>query len=115
MVEEAKRVGVPGLVVRNKGISEVRGRAFFIVLSSLFGWLKRQRRIKVNPCSGISRPGKSNKRQRELTHDEIRWFWQACETVDAPHALTAVRPFKPVLRLLLLTGQRPNEVAGMRR
>ena len=115
VVDEATRVGVPGLGVSNKGISEVRGRAFFIVLSSLFSWLKRQRRIKTNPCSGISRPGKSNKRQRELTHDEIRWFWQACETVDAPHSLTAVRPFKPVLQLLLLTGQRPNEIAGMRR
>ena len=110
VVEEAKRVGVPGLVVRNKGISTVRGRALFIVLSAMFGWLKRQRRIKINPCSGISRPSHDGKRERVLSNDEIRIFWEACETVDEATPL-----FAPVLKLMLLTGARENEVAGMRR
>lgn len=111
VVEEAKRVGVPGLVVRNKGISTVRGRALFIVLSAMFGWLKRQRHIKINPCSGISRPSHEGKRERVLSNDEIRIFWDACETVDQTH-----RPlFAPILKLMLLTGARENEVAGMRR
>lgn len=50
-----------------------------------------------------------------LTADEIRWFWQACESVDAPLAPGAPRPFGPLLKVLLLTGQRRNEVAGMTR
>ncbi len=42
-----------------------------------------------------------------LSHDEIRWLWRASETVGFP--------FGPLFRLLLLTGQRRDEVAGMRR
>jgi integrase len=113
VIEEAKRVGVPGIVVRKKGLSEVRARSFFVALSSMFSWLKKNRRIKVNPCSGITRPSGGGKRDRELTHDEARWFWTACETVGAPS--DTPRPYAPVLKLLLLTGQRPNEVAGMTR
>jgi hypothetical protein len=41
--------------------------------------------------------------------------WRACESVDAPLAPGAPRPFGPLLKVLLLTGQRRNEVAGMTR
>jgi integrase len=111
VVDEAKRFGIPGLTARKKGLSEVRARSFFIALSSLMSWLKRERRIRINPCSGITRPSGGNKRDRELTHDEIRYFWAASETIGVPS--DAPRPFAPVLKLLLLTGQRPNEIAGM--
>jgi integrase len=50
-----------------------------------------------------------------LSKDEIRWFWQACNSADAPRAPDAPRPFAPLLRLLLVTGQRLGEVAGMTR
>jgi integrase len=50
-----------------------------------------------------------------LSQDEIRWFWQATEAADAPRVLGAPKPFKALLRLLLLTGQRLDEVAGMTR
>ena len=110
VIEEAKRHGVPGTVARKKGLSEVRAHNFFVALSSMFGWLKKNRRVKVNPCAGLTRPSGGGKRERALSSDEIRWFWEACETVGAPP-----RPFAPVLKLLLLTGQRPNEVAGMTR
>jgi integrase len=42
-----------------------------------------------------------------LSNDEIRWFWSACAAVN--------EPFGSILRLLLLTGSRLNEIAGMRR
>jgi integrase len=40
-----------------------------------------------------------------LDHDEIKRFWAACETVGWPAG--------PILKLLLLTGQRENEVANL--
>ena len=92
-----------------------RGRALFAALSSMFSWLKRQRRIESNPCAGVHRPAGPKARDRVLTADEIRWFWRACESVDAPLAPGAPRPFGPLLKVLLLTGQRRNEVAGMTR
>ena len=81
----------------------------------VFSWLKRQRRVESNPCAGVHRPAGPKARDRVLTADEIRWFWRACESVDAPLAPGAARPFAPLLRVLLLTGQRRNEVAGMTR
>ena len=47
----------------------------------------------------------SVERDRVLSEDEIRWFWSACENLGWP--------FGPFYQLLLLTGQRRDEVAGM--
>ena len=105
VTDEAKRVSIPGIVARTKGLSNARARAQFVALSGFFGWCKRERRIKINPCAGEERPPAPKARETVLTTNEIRWFWQATET--------ATEPFKSIYRLLLLTGQRLNEVAGM--
>src|ERR1700720_1849572 len=115
VIDEARRGAIPGITARNRDISDSRGPALFAALSSMFSWLKRQRRIESNPCAGVHRPAGPKARDRVLTADEIRWFWRACESVDAPLAPRAPRPFAPLLRVLLLTGQRRNEVAGMTR
>ena len=36
-----------------RDISDSRGRALLAALSSMFSWLKRQRRIESNPCAGV--------------------------------------------------------------
>ena len=40
-----------------------------------------------------------------LSDDEIRWLWQACDKVGWP--------FGPLVKLLLLTAQRRDEVANL--
>jgi integrase len=52
-------------------------------------------------------PRGARPRERALSNDEIRLFWQACDVVG--------EPFGAIFKLLLLTGARLNEVAGMRR
>lgn len=111
--DEARRLGIPGLDRRNRGTSEARARALHATLSSFFGWLIRQRKITQNPCAGVLRPPPPSARDRVLSGAEARWFWSACDQVDQPHDRKAPRPYGPLLRLLLLTGQRLNEVAGM--
>jgi integrase len=106
-VDEARRQGVPGLKARNEGTSEARARALHTALSSLFTWLQRQQRVTSNPCAGLHRPEAPRARERTLSDDEIRLFWQACDAVG--------EPFGAIFKLLLLTGARLNEVAGMRR
>jgi integrase len=44
-------------------------------------------------------------RDRELTENEIRWLWSATENIG--------QPFGPLVRLLLLTGARREEIARM--
>jgi integrase len=113
VVKEAREIGVPGRGRRNKKASIPRARAMFAALSVFFRWLRSERLILVNPCTGLDRPPPPPARSRVLTPDELRWFWQACEAADAPINPRGPKPFQPMLRLLSLTGCRVNEVAGM--
>jgi integrase len=106
VIDEARRRGTPGLVRRKTGLSEDRGRDLHTALSSLFGWLHRNRFVTVNPCTGVAKPSSGNSRDRVLTNDEIIRFWHACDKIHPT--------FAAVFRLLLLTGERLNEVGGMR-
>lgn len=73
--------------------------------------------IAANPLAGLRPsaikvkgkrdPLRAVARGRVLDHDEIRAFWENVEACGL-HKLTAL-----ALKLVLITGQRPGEVAGM--
>lgn len=77
----------------------------------LFAWAEDREIIEANPVATI-RPRKVSKamtprkRARVLDDHEIRAFWNGDSGM---HRLTEL-----ALRLVLVTGQRPGEVAGMR-
>lgn len=106
VVDEARRLGIPGLERRTDGPSEPRARKLFGVLSKLFSWLIRDRRVTLNPCGSVARPEIPKARDRVLSNAEIVKFWNATGG--------AGEPFAAVLKLLLLTGCRLNEVTGMK-
>ena len=106
VVDETRRLGAPGLARHSDGPTEARARAMYSVLSKMFAWLVQHRRVTANPCASVHRPETPKARDRVLTSAEIAQFWRAAETVGEPYA--------GPLRLLLLTGCRRNEVAGMR-
>ena len=107
IVDEARKLGIPGLGKRNNGVSESRGRKMHAALNIFFRWALRQRRLTVNPCSGVWHPGPPPARDRVLSDQEIRAFWLATDAVG--------QPFASALKLLVLSGCRLGEVAGMRR
>jgi len=106
VVDEARKLGIPGLARHNNGISDARGRKMHAALSVFFRWAVRQRRVSINPCLGVWRPGAPPSRDRVLNDAEIAKFWAAAERSGAP--------FCAPLKLLLLTGCRLREVSGMR-
>ncbi len=60
----------------------------------------------ANPFRGVVALGKENTRERVLTADELRAIWRALEVMDSLAGA--------YMRVLLLTLQRREEVAGMR-
>jgi len=116
IVDEARRTGIPGLERRRNGASDTQGRAMAAALSKLFSWAMEHRRtwqISTNPAADMYKPPAPEARDRVLNvkpdqrrADELRWFWSACDTIGGP--------FSVLLKLLLLTGCRLNEVAAMR-
>lgn len=89
-----------------------RGRAphahhLLAYLRPALDWAAEREIITGNPAAGIPDPDprrrEARTRDRYLDNDEIRLFWSACEAIGWP--------FGPLFKLLLLTGQRRDELA----
>lgn len=72
----------------------------------MFNWAIEQGHIETSPFQGVRAPVKENSRDRVLTPDEIKSFWQGCDSLGWP--------FGSLFQLLLLTAQRRGETAAMR-
>lgn len=67
--------------------------------------------IDANPWTGISRPGGEERaRQRKLSEQELRVLWLALDDSKTK----ATQHVRLALKLILVTAQRPGEVAGAR-
>lgn len=66
---------------------------------------KKSRHLKASPMHAMSSPYSDGKRTRVLSDDELRIVWEASDKLAAP--------FRDMVRLLVLTGQRLREVARM--
>lgn len=75
-------------------------------LRKFFNWCVEREIIHASPFDRVQRTRNLPSRDRVLTSDEMQLVWNAFEAEG--------RPFGTLFRLLLLTGQRRNEVAGMR-
>ncbi len=72
-----------------------------------YGWAVARRKLPMNPFAGLPQvQGSAPARDRVLTAAEVGAIWRA--------ALRLGTPFGPLVRVMLLTGQRREEVAGMR-
>jgi integrase len=65
--------------------------------SAIFSWAIKQEILNLNPCKLVDR-NPTTDRERVLSDGEVRQLWEKLD---------------PALKLVLLTGQRPGEVAAM--
>ncbi len=92
-------------VVAGRGAYVVADRVLGLV-RAIFNWAVDAGRIDTNPTLGLKRRNASRAKERVLSVDEIRIFWNATD------CLAGITPtVRDVLRLQLLTGLRVNEVA----
>lgn len=73
--------------------------------------------VEANPFAMQVKPTPSKVRNRSLTDEEIRSVWLALESGSGVDGVSLImgEDLRRAFRLMLLTGQRPGEVAGMHR
>jgi integrase len=77
----------------------------FALIRKFFNWCVERDQLQHSPCQGVRAPALEKSRERTLSDEELRIIWSECEKLKFP--------FGPLFQLLILTGQRVGEVAGM--
>jgi integrase len=72
-------------------------------LSTFFGWCVTEGLLNINPVEGTAKVSEGGSRERVLGQDELRQLWAALGTSG----------FDDIVRLLLLTCQRRNEIGAL--
>jgi integrase len=93
---ERKDDGIKGATMT--GRTAAYGRA-------AFGWAVKRGTLRLNPFADLPIRKSIAKRERVLIDAELADVWRAAGEVSAPYGT--------IVRLLILTGQRRGEVAGM--
>ena len=101
-----KRGEIAAVIDKVQARSQAAARLLFADIRPIFAWALDRAAIEVNPMAGMKGPQLLEARDRVLSDEEIKAFWQATTAEGWP--------FASVFKVLLLTGQRREEVAGMR-
>ena len=80
-------------------------RKLFAILRRLFTWAISEGDLLASPLAGMEAPEAAVSRDRVLSDGELALVWRASEHVG--------HLFGPLVRLLMLTGARREEVTGM--
>jgi integrase len=92
-------------IVKERGAMAATNRTLAALRRAL-SWGLSEDMIAVNPASGITTNIQEQPKDRALSQDEIRQFWNGLD--GAPIGERT----RLALRLVLATGQRPGEVCG---
>jgi integrase len=84
-------------IMANRTLSAVR---------KLCNWALSRDIITASPCAGVEPPAPPRSRARVLDDIELRLVWQAADNEGWP--------FGPIVKLMILTGQREGETVGLR-
>jgi integrase len=100
-INEVQRKDIAAVLRTLSGQTAVCAR---MALSTMFNWAIREGYdLVANPVTGTNRPKGAAQRERVLTNEELAAVWRTCRDDD----------FGRIVRLLMLTGQRRNEVGHM--
>jgi integrase len=76
-------------------------------LSAFFAWAVTEGLLDTNPVAGTAKLDEGGSRERTLTQPELAELWSALAAEPNPQ-------FADIVRLLILTGQRREEVGSLR-
>lgn len=98
--------------------SPIAANRLLACVRRMFNWAVEQDILESAPCTGIRAPAKERRKERVLSAEEIRVFWSILDrTLHESKRLRV--PYvgmedstRRALKLILVTAQRPGEVAG---
>jgi integrase len=88
--------------------SPIAANRTLAVVRRLFNFALSRDLVSANPCAQVKPPGKENRRDRVLSPDELRTFWNGLNEASMSAAS------RIALKLLLVTAQRKGEVISAR-
>ena len=100
-----RRAEVADLINTIRARSPATARLTYAALRGLFAWCRDRDIIDVSPCDHVKAPPRPPARDRVLADSELWTIWKGADALGYP--------FGPIIKLLILTGQREGEVAGM--
>jgi integrase len=104
--KELKRRDVIDFLHRIAKQTPVRANRVLAVIRKMFNWAVKHEYVEFSPCTGIERPGAEVSRDRVLSDDEIKQFWNGLpDSGLLPQTQIA-------LKLQLTTAQRIGEIVG---
>ncbi|MGH6972771.1 MAG: tyrosine-type recombinase/integrase, partial [Caulobacteraceae bacterium] len=106
LLGDIRKADVVKLIDQVQARAPGTARSLFAYMRRLFGWAVERGEIEQSPMFGLRAPPQRRARDRVLTDVELRQVWSACDGLG--------HPFGPIIRLLMLTAQRRDEVASMR-
>lgn len=99
------RSDIVSVLDRMPGDQIANRRNVFAVMRRLFRWAVSRGDIERSPMEGMETPPPVKPRERWLSDEELKLIWHASHKCH--------RCFGPIVRLLIVTGQRREEVSGM--
>jgi integrase len=99
------RADIVGLLDKVQERGDSAAVKAYKALRVMFGWAVDRHLITASPMATMKPPAKTESRERALTDAELRFVWLAAGGLGWP--------FGPIVRLLILTGQRRDEVGEL--
>jgi integrase len=109
LAETVTKADVAALLLRISERAPVTANRVRSVLVTLFQWAVDEGLLTASPMIGVRKPHRERRQavDRVMTDAELAVLWRAIEAARLEPAL------RVALKVLALTGQRPNEVAGL--
>jgi integrase len=105
-ITDIARKDIKELIRLKARTAPIAANRLLSLITKIFNWALKEELIEASPAMQIDRPGQETERERSLSADEIRTVWGAFDQLGYP--------WGPLFKMLLVTGQRRGEVAGLK-